>query len=179
MANLSKELILQTAFDLVEQKQNIKISLKDVGGALGVSHAALYKYFPNKKTLWTELAMEWLDQQLIAIFPFDTSSYEDVSTIAHDWLWALADGKRQAKQQNPEMFSVYTTYIEQDPAAYHRHARDLGESFMTATGKDEEFTIGILLSFMYFSAPAYAIRWDEHFQQQFELVWALMKKNFE
>lgn len=179
MANLSKELILQTAFDLVEQKQNIKISLKDLGKALGVSHAALYKYFPNKKALWTALAMKWLDEQLSAIFPFDKSGYQTLPEIAHDWLWALANGKRQAKMNTPEMFAIYTAYIEQDKEAYLQHAQDLGESFMAATGKDEEFTIGILLAFNYFSAPAYSSRWNEHFQQEFELVWARVKNSFE
>ncbi|KAF1301748.1 MULTISPECIES: TetR/AcrR family transcriptional regulator [Enterococcus] len=178
MKNLSKELILITASELVEATHSDKISLIDVGKALGVSHAALYKYFPNKKALWTALALRWLDKQLEALFPFDTSGYAEVSAIAHDWLWTLASGKYRAKFDDPKMFAIYTTYIDHDKSAYSQHIQKLGHSFMDATGLDETLTTGILLSFMFFSAPAYADRWDNQFQTEFETVWTIVKNVF-
>ncbi|OJG19486.1 transcription regulator [Enterococcus canis] len=179
MKNLSKELILETAAQLVQEKKKINLSLSEVGETLGVSHAALYKYFPNKKALWSELSLRWLNQQLTELFPFRPKSEQSVKEIAHDWLWLLASKKYAASKADPQMFALYTTYVGGDVQLYQEHSYALGESFMAATGKDEDFTEGILLAFMYFSAPAYAQRWDERFQEEFEMVWRVVERSFE
>lgn len=179
MTKLSEDEILTTAAGLVRQTGSLKVTLQDVGTALGVSHAALYKYFANKRALWTALALRWLNQELVALFPYAVDDRASTATVAHDWLWTLAEGKRQARLRDPAMFAVYTEYIEHDRAAYTEHAQALGRSFMAATGKDVEFTTGVLYSFMFFSAPAYAERWGDDFQRNFELTWAVVRPAFD
>jgi AcrR family transcriptional regulator len=68
MKNLTRDEILTAAEVLVEQTEMHKVTLGQVGGALGVSHAALYKHFKNKQDLWTSLALRWLDNALQDIF---------------------------------------------------------------------------------------------------------------
>ncbi|WP_225047907.1 TetR/AcrR family transcriptional regulator [Lacticaseibacillus kribbianus] len=178
MTKLTDDAILQTSAELLRQTGSLKVTLQDVGAALGVSHAALYKHFASKQALWTALALRWLDQALAALFPYRVAAAADTATIAHDWLWTLADAKRQARLRDPAMFAVYTAYIAADTAAYTQHTQALGRSFMAATGKDAAFTTGVLFSFMFFSAPEYAARWDADFQQNFELTWAVVRPAF-
>lgn len=179
MKNLSKDLILQTAADMVQAEKRINLSLSEVGQALGVSHAALYKYFSSKKALWSQLALDWLENQLSDLFSYQALAGQSVKETAHDWLWLLASRKKDAKIADPRMFALYTTYIGNDAELYRAHNLALGESFMAATGKSAAFTEGILLAFMYFSAPAYAERWNENFQEEFEKVWQIVAPAFD
>ncbi|WP_143804471.1 TetR/AcrR family transcriptional regulator, partial [Oenococcus oeni] len=60
MNKLSKKNILDEATQLIKQKGIDSVSLTDIARVLGTSHAALYKYFPNKNALLSALAQEWL-----------------------------------------------------------------------------------------------------------------------
>ena len=171
----SKDEILAVAAQLVEAQGIEHVTLAQVGAALDISHAALYKHFANKQDLWTSLALKWLDKILVAIFPFNTANYQSRAQIAHDWLWALADGKISAFHSDPQMFKLYTDYIDGNPQVLALHINDLTRSFAAATGITDQVVIsGILQAFTYFSTPAFASAWNEQTRDQFEAVWRLV-----
>lgn len=175
MEKITKNKILDAAAALVEQGDMRQVTLTQVGDQLGISHAALYKHFKNKRDLWTSLSLRWLDQILVALFPFDTAGYTSKLTIAHDWLWTLVEGKLQANVRDPKMFKLYTTYIDDNPEVLAIHQNDLKQSLMRALSTDNETAVSALLTaFTVFSAPAFSASWGDHTQAEFEAVWRLI-----
>ncbi|GKT02968.1 TetR/AcrR family transcriptional regulator [Furfurilactobacillus entadae] len=175
MEKISQQRILDTAQQLVEQNGIQKVTLTKVGQALGISHAALYKHFKNKEDLWTSLALSWLDKTLVTLFPFNTEPYTTKTAILHDWLWTLTSQKMAAREDDPDMFALYTTYIDQNPAALQIHVNDLDDSLQQAIGPlSSDLVTAVMNAFLTFSAPAYASSWGPSTQEQFESVWQLM-----
>ena len=177
MKNLSKELILETAQRMVAEQGMEKVNLSKVGQELGTSHAAIYKYFTGKEELWTALALSWLDNELIKLFPFNTTNYSSEKEIIHDWLWILSESKYQSYHREPEMFKLYTTYIDGNPSVLARHMTDLFSSLKKASRLEDESTLkALLIAFAYFSSPAFAESWSQiNFKREFEAVWKLVE----
>ena len=180
MTKLTNELILNTAADLVEQKGATDVTLSDVGNALGTSHAAIYKHFKNKQDMWTSLSLHWLEEVLASIFPFDTSGYDSKKQIAHDWLWELANGKMQAYRRDPQMFKLYTDYIDGDKAVLEIHLNDLSASLALALDEPDTKRVQALIqAFASFTTPSFADTWGPQSQQQFEAIWRLVAPSFD
>jgi Transcriptional regulator len=176
MEKITKELILKTAQELVETQGMEKVTLAKVGAALGISHAALYKHFKNKQDLWTSLALTWLDETLIDIFPFQTKGYTNKIDILHDWLWIMTERKMMAYKNDPVMFKLYTTYIDGNPDALDIHLHDLYNSLSTALNYSDQNNLEtIMRGFTTFSSPKYADTWDSHTKSQFEQLWTIME----
>ncbi len=172
---------METAHRMVVEQGMEKVNLSKVGSELGTTHAAIYKYFSGKEELWTELALSWLDHELGRLFPFDTDPYSSKKDIVHDWLWTLSHSKYEAYVREPEMFKLYTTYIDKSPVVLQRHIGDLLGSLRAASGiEDAGRLIAILMAFSYFSAPAYADSWLRmDFKAEFEGVWQLIEAGIE
>ncbi|WP_179218604.1 TetR/AcrR family transcriptional regulator [Saccharibacillus sp. O23] len=177
MKTLSKELILETSHRMVVEQGMEKVNLSKVSTALGTTHAAIYRYFSSKEELWTELALSWLDHELAGLFPFDTEKYSTKKDIVHAWLWVLSKSKYDAYVREPEMFKLYTAYIDRNPVVVARHIGDLLDSLKAASGiEDVGRLYAVLMAFSYFSAPAYAENWlSMDFKAQFEAVWQLIE----
>ncbi|MGG1615311.1 TetR/AcrR family transcriptional regulator [Paenibacillus sp. NRS-1781] len=181
MKNLSRELIMETAHRMVVEQGMDKVNLSKVSAELGTTHAAIYKYFSGKEELWTELALSWLDHELARLFPFDTDKCSSKKDIVHEWLWILSQSKYEAYVREPEMFKLYTAYIDRNPAVLIRHIGDLMDSLKAASGiEDVRRLYAILMAFSYFSAPAYADNWMHmDFKGEFEAVWKLIEAGIE
>ncbi|MFD1173031.1 TetR family transcriptional regulator [Oceanobacillus picturae] len=176
MKNLSKELILETAHRMVAKQGMEKVNLSKVATVLGTSHAAIYKYFTGKEELWTALASSWLNHELAILFPFETENYSSTKAIVHDWLWSLSESKYQSYLREPEMFKLYTTYIDGNPMVWARHIEDLVGSLKVASKiEDNELLRALLLAFSWFSSPAFADKWLLiDFKKEFEGLWKLV-----
>lgn len=176
MKKITQAEILAAAAELVVNNGLDNVTLSQVGKQLGISHAALYKHFKNKQDLWTSLAMNWLDDVLVEIFPFKVTSEMTQSEIAHDWLWALAKGKMRAHAENPQMFELYTDYIDNDEHVLMLHTQDLIRSLQSALGTTDTVHVAALIqAFTVFSAPGFANFWNEDSRSQFEAIWELMQ----
>ncbi|MNV46314.1 hypothetical protein D3C71_1381390 [compost metagenome] len=83
--------------------------------------------------------------------------------------------------REPEMFKLYTTYIDRNPAVLVRHIGDLLGSLKAASGIEDVGRLNaIMLAFSYFSAPAYADNWLRiDFKAEFEAVWKLIEAGIE
>lgn len=177
MKNLSKELILATAQRMVVKQGMEKVNLSKVGQELGTSHAAIYKYFTGKEELWTALALSWLDNELTKLFPFDTKNYSSTKEIIHDWFWILSESKYQSYHREPEMFKLYTTYIDGNLSVLTRHMTALLSSLKEASRiEDESILKALFMAFAYFSSPSFAENWSQiDFKREFEAVWKLVE----
>ncbi|WP_439443908.1 TetR/AcrR family transcriptional regulator [Listeria aquatica] len=178
MKKLNRKLILETAHEMVLEQGIEKVTLSKVGKKLGKSHTALYKYFNGKEELWTTLALSWLDQELADLFPFRTKEALSTPKIIHDWFWILCQSKYLAYKRDPEMFELYTTYIDNNPAVLMQHMADLIKSLGQASKIQKEETLFALIqAFSYFSSPRNAWNWPDKldkFQQEFEAVFRLI-----
>jgi AcrR family transcriptional regulator len=176
----TREKIIETARQLVLEKGAMNVTILEVASEIGISHAAIYKYFKNKQELLASIAQTWLDETSASLFSFDTTKYTTKAEIAHAWLWELARSKKEAHENHPQMFELYTKYIEQDPKLSKSHTVELAKSYAEATGSvtpEEDFAA--LQAFMPFTDPHYAPTWDEHFQERFEAVWRIVAPYFE
>lgn len=179
MRSLNRNLILETAHRMVAEQGMEKVNLSKVASELGTTHAAIYKYFTGKEELWTALASSWLNHELVILFPFETENYSSTKEIVHDWLWSLSETKYQSYSREPEMFKLYTTYIDGNPIVWAQHIEDLVESLKAASKiEDNGLLHALLLAFSWFSAPAFAEKWllnDIDIKREFEGVWKLVE----
>jgi AcrR family transcriptional regulator len=60
---LSPATILQAAKALVQRFGEAKTNMVDIGRALGVSHAALYRFYPSKSAVMDAIAQEAMDDE--------------------------------------------------------------------------------------------------------------------
>lgn len=175
MKTINREKILQEAEKVVTQYGMEKASISLIAKSLGVSHAALYKHFKNKEDILTTLALRWLRQILDDVYQFDGTSYDSKLCLIHDWLWKLSLAKRHAYQENPEMFALYTAYIDQTPPILALHTEELITSLsQTLNYQNQNILLAILEAFTVFSAPAFALSWGWDVEKRFEKLWQLV-----
>lgn len=176
----TREKIVKTAQDLIEKKGKMAISISEVAAEIGITHAAIYKYFKNKNELLQHLAEIWLDETSQTMFPFDKGDLTNLSDLAHAWLWELARSKKAYYDENPVKFKLYTDFIGQNENLTQKHTSDLMASYAETTGNTdfvEDFAA--YQAFIPFIDPHYANTWDEQFQVRFEAVWSLVKPYFD
>src|SRR5690242_16763036 len=83
-----------------------KTNVVDVARALEMSHANIYRFFPNKKALLQAVADRWL-KTLMA--PLDAIAADRSRTAAvriRDWLEKIRAAKRKKLADDPEIFRI-------------------------------------------------------------------------
>lgn len=94
-----------TATILVRRYGSDKFRLTDVAKEMGVTHAALYKYFKNKEDLLDSINAEWLmriDQELETIVNQD----EEVLIRIKRWFMRLYEMKQEKAQLDIEPYAA-------------------------------------------------------------------------
>jgi AcrR family transcriptional regulator len=89
---LTKEIILNTAEELILNNGFEQTSLSDIAKKLSVTHAALYKYYRNKDDVFENLALRWLEESMKDIFEWQP---KDSTNALHDWLWSMTNKKKE------------------------------------------------------------------------------------
>ncbi|MFC4653083.1 TetR/AcrR family transcriptional regulator [Lactococcus nasutitermitis] len=176
----TKEKILQVAEKLVMVNGFGNVTLSEIAQNVGISAAALYKHFKNKEELWLALAKNYTDKISAKLFPFEVADGATQAQIVHDWLWALCEGKFLALQTEPEMFALYTEFLEDKTVANQEHSRELMASFAQATGIENRKEIRTLFDiFAKVMNPYFVAEWDEDYQEKFERIWMVVKGFYE
>ncbi len=176
MKMISREVILRAAEQLIEERGVEKTTLTQVAEHLGVSHAALYKYFKNKEDLWTTVATNWLNRVLISVFQFNPKGYTSKIDILHDWLWGIIRCKKQSFDSNKRMFTLYTTYISENTVLEEKHIKELLEKMSSLLCHPEKDNLLIILEiFAVFLSPTFAKTWDNNLQVRFEMTWEFIQ----
>ncbi|BDH85017.1 TetR/AcrR family transcriptional regulator [Lactococcus lactis] len=179
MEKLTKTKILDTASILVAKKGMGNVTLTYLASELNITHAALYKHFKNKQDLWTSLALNWLDNVLEELYAYKPETFTEKIDALHHWLWLLVSHKRFEYENNRELFSLYTEYIENNPEVREKHLLDLTSSLEDLLKiKNKNFINTILNSFVVFYVPNFSFTWNDEFKQNFEYHWEILKPSF-
>lgn len=83
-----------------------RLRLSDVARALGVSHAALYRYFADREAILDAISQRWLDgidRQLAQIARKDSSPAARIQA----WFLALHELKRERVLSKPELYAAF------------------------------------------------------------------------
>ncbi len=84
MRKLSKNLIKQAAIELIKEKGIKEFTARNLGNKLGVTDAAIFKYFPTLRNLFEELLLDFIGeckQAFSAIAHSDRSAEEKVKEL--------------------------------------------------------------------------------------------------
>jgi AcrR family transcriptional regulator len=122
---LDAEAILSATEDVLRRYGPAKATVVDVGKALGVSHAAVYKHFPSKTALREAVSRRWLNRDRATLAAIAHSSRIPPPQRLRDWLAALLAAKRAKAHDDPELFAAYKILVTEDSAAAVDHVADL------------------------------------------------------
>ena len=118
------EHILDAAERLLRERGLAHMTVLDVAGTLRLSHAAVYRYFPDKAALREAVAERWLQRisrPLAIIAERDGPAEERL----REWARALARLKRHKVIDDPEMFAAYSTLTASAGRVASAHIADL------------------------------------------------------
>lgn len=110
-AENTRERILNAAEDLLRRHGPTKTNVVDIARALGMSHANVYRFVPNKAALIDAVAARWLDR---VSAPLETIARNDLPAADRLVLWlrTLASTKRKKLLEDPEMFATWHALAE-------------------------------------------------------------------
>lgn len=183
--SLTKETILDTAEQVLRRFGPEKTSVVDVARALNVSHGTIYRHFSSKASLREAVAERWLhsiSKPLEVVFKQDCSATERLRL----WLKTLIDIKHSLVKEDPELFTMYTTLVEESVEAVSAHIAELIGQIIPIIEEgiaDQEFKTtdtaatasGIFMATARFHHPAHAKEWaSPNINQEFDVVWNLI-----
>jgi AcrR family transcriptional regulator len=122
---LDAEAILSATEDVLRRHGPAKATVVDVGKALGVSHAAVYKHFPSKTALREAVSRRWLNRDRDALAAIAHNTEIPPPQRLRSWLAALLAAKRAKAHDDPELFAAYRILVTEDSAAAVDHVADL------------------------------------------------------
>src|SRR5678809_328321 len=79
-----------------------KTNVVDIARALEMSHANIYRFFPNKKALLQAVADRWLELLMAPLDAIATDESRTAATRLADWLEKIRAAKRKKLQDDPE-----------------------------------------------------------------------------
>lgn len=102
-----------------------KTNVVDIARALEMSHANIYRFFPNKKALLLAVSERWLR---VVMGPLDLVAADErrpASERLHDWLEKIRAVKRRKLQDDPEVFRIHADIVRDAPELLEAHVGQL------------------------------------------------------
>ncbi|AKP67206.1 TetR/AcrR family transcriptional regulator [Companilactobacillus ginsenosidimutans] len=178
MPQKTREKILTTAEKLIMDTGSSDVTLDQIAGELGLTHAALYKHFRNKQALWEAVASAWFEREIIKKIQVSNATSKEEQL--HDWLWLFVNAKKTAFNTNPKMFALNTEYIDSNPRALRKVLEGAYKEInliMDYPTDDFDKSELILAAFAIFTLPNFKDTWnDPDYQKRFEMLWDLIQK---
>jgi AcrR family transcriptional regulator len=116
-----KRVVIETAAGMLREDKGWQFTLREVARRAGVSHAAPYKHFPDKRALLTELAMQGFEQLgrelTAAVTPRPRSIRKE--------LLAASSAYVQFGVANPALYRLMYSSEAGDPSSVHLNERVL------------------------------------------------------
>ena len=106
------ERILDAAEGVLRRYGVAKTNVVDIARALGMSHANIYRYFPNKKALLDAVAARWLHAITNPLEGIVADQTRPAGERLAAWFDRLRTAKRGKMLADPELFRVYHTITE-------------------------------------------------------------------
>jgi AcrR family transcriptional regulator len=106
-APLDADTILTATERVLRRHGPAKATVVDVARALGVSHAAVYRYFPSKAALREAVTRRWLSRDRDALAALAADQALSPPQRLRAWLAALFAAKQAKARDDPELFAAY------------------------------------------------------------------------
>lgn len=107
---LSQADILHAAIALVDTDGLSQLTMRRLGGALGVEAMALYRYFPSRRTL-----LDALVESVVSEVATDPATQLVADDDWRDYLHRLAHGVRRMALTHPRVFPLVATHPTEAP----------------------------------------------------------------
>ncbi|WP_410625545.1 TetR/AcrR family transcriptional regulator [Amycolatopsis sp. cmx-8-4] len=180
---LDRETILTATEDVLRRHGASKAGVVDVARALGVSHAAVYRYFPSKAALQDAVTRRFLGRAAPVLTAIADSADPALERL-RAWLWHLFASKRAAAVSDPELFETYRSLLGNNSTAVVEHVAEL-VSHLTRIVADldverpETTARAVFEATTSFHHPAHSAEWsdpdaDERFARVCDLLLAAL-----
>lgn len=182
---LTKDLILDAAEAVLRKFGLAKTNMSDIGRALGVSHAALYRHFDGKAALRQAVVARWLHG---AIRPLEAVVREEATPDVrlYRWLQTLRAFKRERARKDPELFAMYAALVAETEGALEDHlqllltqiASIIGEGMANGTfacTDARRAAAAVFMATTRFHHAAHVSEWElTDSDDRFEAIWSLL-----
>ncbi len=187
---LTTERVLQAAEDVLRRFGPAKATVVDVARALGVSHASVYKHFPNKAALRDTVAQVWM-HRISDPLQFIVTEDAPAAQRLRRWLEALVAAKRRRAFDDPELFATYCGLAADAREVVGEHVEQLAGQITqiirdgVARGEFQSRDPAasgraVLSATARFHHPAHAGEWsDPHIDADLEEVWRLIVRGLQ
>lgn len=176
----TQEQIIKTAAQLIKEMKTNDVTLTQIATRLGMTHAALYKHFKNKNALWEAVAVNWFQQTILATIDLRTVADKDKTMQLHEWLWQFVQAKKRAYDEDSQMFTLNTQYVDNNPAGLRRvltSAYQMIDEIMGYHDPEYRRAEAIMSAFAVFTLPNFQESWHaSDYPQRFEAIWQLIVK---
>ncbi len=184
-APLTRDQILSTAEDVLRRFGPDKATVVDVARALGVSHAAVYRYVATKAELRDLVVGRWVNvilPPLRAIAALPGPAPQRLRKL-FDTLIAV---KRRRATEDPQLFAAYRTLAADAQSVVTAHVGELvGLAAMVIRSGVEDGTFrsvdaeatgrAVLFATSRFHHPAHAAEWaDQATDETYDDVWRML-----
>jgi AcrR family transcriptional regulator len=102
-----------------------KTNVVDVARALEMSHANIYRFFPNKKALLQAVADRWLKTLMAPLDAIAEDKTRSAATRLAEWLDKIRAAKRKKLLDDPEIFRIHFNIITDTPELLRAHLAHL------------------------------------------------------
>ena len=182
---LTKEEILDTTVQVLRRFGPEKTTVVDVARALNVSHGTIYRHFPSKESLREAVAKRWL-HGIIKPLEVVQKQHGSSTELLRLWVETLIQIKHSKVQEDPELFTMYTTLVEESVEVVSSHIAELIGQITPIIEKgiaEKEFkssnvantASGVFMATARFHHPAHAKEWaSPTINQEFDIVWNLI-----
>ncbi len=184
---LTAERILDATEEVLRRFGPAKATITDVARVLGVSHGAVYRYFPSKALLRDAVIGRWFTREVTALTAIVTRTRDNpASERLRCWFDHLIASKRSKAFDDPELFATYKELAANSREVVKAHIDGLVEqiSQIIADGVVRgEFTTtdavasawALFHATALFQYPEHAPTWSEPgIDVVFESVWSLL-----
>ena len=182
---LTLDRILATAEDVIRRFGPAKATVVDVARALGVSHAAVYRYVATKAELRDLVVRRWMESTMAPLRAIAAKPGPALKRLR--WLIdTLIATKRRRAADDPEVFAAYRTLAQGADSVVAAHVNELVALAATVIRSGvtegtfrtvEPVAAGraVLIATSWFHHPAHAAEWaDAGIDDAYNDVWQLL-----
>jgi len=116
-----RRVVIETAGHMLREDRGWEFTLREVARRAGVSHAAPYKHFPDKRALLVELTIQGFEQlgreMTAAVTPRPRSSRKELLAVGNAYV--------QFGVANPALYRLMFSSEAGDPSSVHLNERVL------------------------------------------------------
>jgi AcrR family transcriptional regulator len=183
--SLTLDRILDTAEDVIRRFGPDKATVVDVARALGVSHAAVYRYVATKAALRDLVVGRWVEKTMLPLRAIAAQTGPAPQRLRR-LIETLIAVKRRRAGDDPELFAAYRTLAQGAPsviATLVDELEALAATIIRSGAAEGSFRTAdpvaagraVLMATSRFHHPAHAAEWaDPDIDAAFDDIWRML-----